>query len=102
MGDKNMTRKTEGSPATNIVKYLHDRKMTYKKIGNLMDFSESYINRVARGERTLSIEDLDRLAMQLGLALPELLLLATPINSVPPKIRSTHQALLRVLNQRPT
>ncbi len=66
--------------------------MTLKEIGALMGLKESFISRVRNGQRSLTLEHLARLEDALGKSLPAILVHATPLDSVPKKLRPMYQA----------
>ena len=85
------------TPSGDVVNFLHQRGRTFKEIGKLLKVSESYISRVARGERSFTVDNLGRLACVLGKTLPELLLLATPVETVPRRLRTNYKLFLKAL-----
>ncbi len=78
--------------STRIVKHLHAQGMTLKEIGALMGLKESFISRVGKGQRSLTLEHLTRLEDALGKSLPAILVHATPLDSVPKKLRPMYKA----------
>jgi transcriptional regulator with XRE-family HTH domain len=92
-----MKTKTCSSPSIDVVHFLHGKGKTFKSIGKLLGVGESYISRVARGQRKFTIDHLQRLAKELDKSLPELLLLATPMDAVPRSLRSNYKLLLKAL-----
>ncbi|MBW8014661.1 MAG: helix-turn-helix transcriptional regulator [Planctomycetes bacterium] len=68
-------------------------KMTYKKIGEMIGCSESYISRVANGERAFTLEHLTLLEKKLNKPLPLLLLEATDIKDVPQEVKPLYNYL---------
>ena len=63
------------SLSADLVAYLRDsRGMSLRQIGELVDLSESYVSRVANGQRRFTLEHLDRFEKALGQPLPLLLL----------------------------
>ncbi len=78
--------------STRVVQYLHGQGMTLKEIGSLMDVKESFISRVRTGERSLTLDHLTKLEKALGTSLPAILVHATPLDSVPKKLRPVYAA----------
>ena len=91
-----MTRKqktTKEKLSSEIVDYLRQRGMTLKQIGENIACSESFVSRVGKGERSLTIEHLMLLEKNLGAPLPLLLLEASHRGSVDNRIRSSYEDL---------
>ena len=80
-----------------IVKYLRNKKKKLKEIGELTGLSESFISRVARGERTFRIEHLVQIERNLGRPLPLLLLEATELESLSGKLPELYKSLRTLL-----
>jgi len=78
--------------STHVVQYLHGQGMTLKEIGSLMDVKESFISRVRKGERSLTLEHLTKLEQALGKPLPAILVHATPLDSVSKEMRPVYAA----------
>jgi transcriptional regulator with XRE-family HTH domain len=85
------------TPSMDIVGYLRKQGKTLAQIGKMLRVGESYISRVAKGDRNLTIDHLERLAEKMDMTLPELFLSATPVESVPKKFRSLYKGYLDVL-----
>ncbi len=63
------------SLSADLVAHLRDTQgMSLRQIGELVDLSESYVSRVANGQRRFTLEHLDRFEKALGQPLPLLLL----------------------------
>jgi DNA-binding transcriptional MerR regulator len=76
----------------NVVKYLQAKGMELKKIGALLDLSESFISRVGRRERSFTLEHLDKLEKMLKKPLPIILIEAVEMSSVPKDLRNAYKA----------
>ena len=77
--------KTEGMPnptqkcdaqllfATNVRRIRLDKKLTQEKIAEAAELHPNYISSVERGERNISICNIERIAAALGVSMSELL-----------------------------
>ena len=68
---------TRTSFSIRLVDLLRQRGRTLKQIAEILELSESFMSRVSRGERSLTLEHLTRLEDELGEPLPLLLLEAS-------------------------
>jgi hypothetical protein len=64
----------------------------------MLTVTRSFISRAARGERNLTVKHMEQLAQDLEMTLPELLARATPMDTVPVKIRKSFKLMLQGLN----
>jgi plasmid maintenance system antidote protein VapI len=92
-----INKKGSATLSANVVKYLQEEGHTQRSIGHLLEVHESYISHVLKGNRNFTIDHLERLAEVLDTTLPELLALATPLESIPKSRRKTYEALLKSL-----
>lgn len=81
------------SLSAKVVELLQDKKMSLSKIAKLMDLSKSFVSRVAKGERSLTIARLKKLEERLQLPLPLLLLEAVETKSMSKKLKEQYRAL---------
>ena len=79
------------------MKYLQSQGMTLRQIADTMGLSESFISRVARKKRSLTIEHLLRLQEAIDKPLPLLLLEATSQDSVPAPLAPLYEKVREVL-----
>ena len=82
-----------------IVEFLRKRGMTLRQIGELVGHGESYISRVARGERSFTIEHLMKLEKKLGTPLPVLLLTSIDKKQVDRQLQPLYQHLRKLLGK---
>lgn len=88
------------SLSADLVRYLRvQRALTLRQIGELVDLSESFISRVAAGERSFTIEHLNRFEQVLGAPLPVLLLEAVWQQQVTPDKRAMFDEGLRLIRE---
>ncbi|OHB65959.1 MAG: hypothetical protein A2Y77_05135 [Planctomycetes bacterium RBG_13_62_9] len=78
--------------SSDIVKYLQEQGLTLRKVGDLLGLSESFISRVRKKQRSLTLDHLVKLEQATGRALPVILLEATELSSVPDKLRPIYDA----------
>ncbi len=78
--------------SSDIVKYLQSQGLTLKKIGEMLDLSESFISRVRRRQRSFTLDHLVKLEQATGRALPIIMLEATEPSSVPVALRPIYDA----------
>jgi transcriptional regulator with XRE-family HTH domain len=81
-GLETQRKQIEANLSADLVKYLQAQGMTLRQIADTMGLSESFISRVARKKRGLTIEHLLRLQEAIDKPLPLLLLEATSQDSV--------------------
>ncbi len=86
-----------------VVGYLRAEKgMTLKQIAAITGTTESFISRVASGQRNLTVEHLQRIEAHLQEPLPLLLLRAMPRDSFPEALQPLYDQaaeLLKVLGE---
>ena len=58
--------------ARNLRKFRTLRKLSQEDLAELADLHRTYIGSVERGERNISIDNMERLAKALGLRVPDL------------------------------
>lgn len=79
-----MNEAKQVSISADLVDYLRrQRGMNLKQIGELVDLSESFVSRVARRQRSFTVEHLEKFERALGQPLPVLLLEALWENRIP-------------------
>lgn len=78
--------------SAHIVRHLRDQGMTLKEIGALMGVKESFVSRVRHRQRSFTLDHLTKLETALGKPLPAILVHATPVESVPKKLRPLYAA----------
>jgi len=81
--------------SSDVVNYLIAAGHTQKQLADVLGVDRSYISHVAKGSRNLIVTDLERLAKMQGVTLPELLVKATPITSVPQEMREGYRLFLQ-------
>jgi len=92
-------QKTNERISMNIVKLLQSRGLTLKQIGEMIGHTESYISRVARGQRSFTIEHLTSLEKQLREPLPVLLLKSIDKENLDKQMRPLYQHLKNLLSR---
>jgi transcriptional regulator with XRE-family HTH domain len=86
----------EHSLSASIVKALRDEGRTLKEIGDLLGLSESFMSRVARGERNLTVAHIERL--QQVVEEPFMLrVLESMQHSAKPKFSKAHEGAIGLL-----
>jgi len=90
-------RQVNSSLSAEIVEFLRKQGLTLKKIGQFAGASESFISRVARRERSFTIDHLAKLEQGLNLPLPLLILQSSPKDSVPKELRNSYEEALKLL-----
>jgi transcriptional regulator with XRE-family HTH domain len=91
--------------SSNIIRFLQkkDEKIlnkdekTLRKIGELMDLSESYISYVKKGERGLKLKRLLLLEKSLNMPLTELFMQSTKSGDIPKNLRHQYEQLLDII-----
>lgn len=86
---------SENTPtvSSNIVRYLQETEhLTLREIGELMGLKESFISRVRKGQRSFTLQRLQKLEASLGKPLTMILIEATPIESAPKKLKPLYAA----------
>jgi transcriptional regulator with XRE-family HTH domain len=79
--------------SSNIVRYLQESEhMTLREIGELMGLKESFISRVRKGERSFTLQRLQKLEASLGKPLTMILIEATPVELAPTKLKPLYAA----------
>jgi len=66
--------------------------MTLREIGALMGLKESFICRVRKGERSFTLQRLQKLEAALDKPLTVILIEATPVESAPTKLKPLYAA----------
>jgi transcriptional regulator with XRE-family HTH domain len=89
-----MTETKSISTSADVLKLLQEQGKTRSEIARLMGVCVSYLSRVASGERNFTLDHLRQLADGFDMTLPELITLATPINSVPAHLRESYRQFL--------
>ena len=59
--------------AENLRKARHAKKLSQEDLAELANLHRTYVGSVERAERNVSIDNMERLAAAVGVALPELL-----------------------------
>lgn len=86
-------RKIKSTISADIVRFLREEKnMTLKQIGDLMKLSESFISRIASGQRGFRIEHLVLLEESLNFPFPLLILISRDKKSIPSKLRRAYES----------
>lgn len=85
--------------SSEVVRYLISSGYTPKQLSEILEVDISYISHVVRGSRNLIVTDLERLAREERLTLPELLAKATPVDSVPEELREGYKIFLKAINE---
>lgn len=88
------------SVSANVVELLLARGMTLADIAVAIGVTKSFVSRVKSRNRGFTIDHLMALEASLGEPLPLLLLKATPIDSVPDKLKPLYRSTARVLGAR--
>lgn len=84
------------SLSSDIVGYFRRQGKRLKEIGEWLDLSESFISRVARGERHFTLAHLDRLEEVVGTPLP-LLLMEASRNEIPESQLEMYEGAVNIL-----
>lgn len=88
----------QASLSADLVAYLREtRQMSLREIGEVVGLSESFVSRVANGQRRFTLEHLDRFEQALGQPLPLLLLEARWADKVTDETRELFQEGMRLL-----
>jgi transcriptional regulator with XRE-family HTH domain len=91
---------TAASLSSDLVWYLrHQQGKTLRQIGEMIAVSESYVSRVANGERNFTIEHLVMFERMLGQPLPILLLEAVWKGRVPAESRGVFEKGVELLRE---
>jgi transcriptional regulator with XRE-family HTH domain len=90
-------KRRQASLTENVIGYLQGRGLTQIGMSRMLNVTRSFISRAARGERNLTVKHMEQLAEELEMTLPELLARATPINTVPVKMRKSFKLMLQGL-----
>ena len=85
--------------SSDIVRYLQSQGLTLRTIGELLGLSESFVSRVRRRQRSLTLEHLAKLEQATGQALPMILLAATELDSVPAESRPVYEVFRNLFAQ---
>lgn len=78
--------------SSQIVTYLKSQGMTLKEIGSLIGMKEAFISRVWNRQRSFTLKHLSKLETALNKPLPTIIIEATPLKSVPKKLRPAYRA----------
>jgi plasmid maintenance system antidote protein VapI len=84
------------SHSMDVVEYFRGQGSSLQEIGEWLDLSESFVSRVARGERSFTLAHLARLERIVGTSLP-LLLLEARRKDVPEQHREMYEEAIRLL-----
>jgi transcriptional regulator with XRE-family HTH domain len=79
------------------VSYLRGQGKTLRQIGEMVGLSESFISRVARGERSFTLDHLSAFEQQLGEPLPVLLLQTMSRRDLTARQQATFDEALQLL-----
>lgn len=82
-----------------LVTYLRGQGKTLREIGDVIGLSESFVSRVANGERSLTIDHLAAFERELGEPLPALVLQAMWGREVNDEQRPAFEEALRLLRE---
>ncbi len=79
---RNQTQKCDAQQlfAANMRRIRHEKKLTQEKVAEVADLHPNYVSSVERGERNISICNIARIAMALGVGM-EALVSASPVES---------------------
>lgn len=86
------------SLSSDCVSYLRSHGRKLRDIADLLDVSESYISRVARGEREFTLRHLNRLELALGKPVP-LMLLEAMRKDIDPDFLPAYEEALRLVRE---
>src|SRR5215210_8614634 len=89
-------RVVSSSVSANVVELLLSRGMTMTDIAVAIGATKSFVSRVKSRSRGFTIDHLTALEASLGEPLPLLLLEATPIESVPTKLKPLYRSTAKV------
>ncbi len=67
--------------AANVRRVRRDQGMTQERLAEAADLHPNYISSVERGERNISIRNIERIALALGVSMPYLLTPPEPESS---------------------
>lgn len=59
--------------AANVRKFRRERQLSQERLAELSDLHRTYVGSVERGERNISIDNMERLAFALGVKLREMI-----------------------------
>ncbi|NLE29545.1 MAG: helix-turn-helix transcriptional regulator [Phycisphaerae bacterium] len=88
------TTKNRGTLSAGVIRYLQAQGLTQREIARKMAVTESFISHVVKGNRNFTLEHLEKLAISEEMTLPELLALATPIETVPKEHQKAYELFL--------
>lgn len=91
------TESVYSTVSRDIVKYLRSQGQTLDQIGKSMGLSESFISRVLKGERSLTLNHLAKLEKVLKKPLPLILLESVDAKSAPSELRTLYEAFRGVM-----
>lgn len=95
-----MEKKMKSSTVSSgVVRYLVSGGYTQKQLAEILRVDTSYISHVIKGNRNLIVTDLERLAKEERLTLPELLARATPVDAVPKELRDGYKLFLKAMKE---
>lgn len=92
-------QEVEAPISADMVAFLRQQGFTLKKIGNLAGVCESYVSRVARGQRSFTVNHLYKIEQRLGKPLAVLLLESKPRESIPQDLRKFYDQARRLLHR---
>jgi transcriptional regulator with XRE-family HTH domain len=95
-----MRRESSGTSISQaVVEHLRGQGRTLAEIGEMVGLSESFLSRVASGQRSFTLEHLERFEQRLGQPLPALLLEAEWRDAVPEERRGEFEEMLSLLRE---
>ncbi len=87
------------SISASLVGHLRGQGKTLREIGEMIGLSESFISRVAKGERSFTLDHLSAFEQQLGEPLPALLLQAMPRGNLTARQQAAFDEALQLLRE---
>ena len=101
VGKQKLEEGRRGCPSlsSDIITYLCMQGYSQKQIGDALGLSKTFISRVARQERSFTIEHLLKLEKKMGKPLPLLFLQAVSKEKLPAKIRPFYEKTLKLIEK---
>jgi transcriptional regulator with XRE-family HTH domain len=87
------------STSASLVSYLRGQGKTLRQIGEMVGLSESFISRVAKGDRSFTLDHLSAFERELGEPLPALLLQSMRPRSLSARQQTAFDEALQLMRE---